>query len=179
MTFLQKPRACWSKHFLFAELCLVAGLVAAFVAWDRRCGGWGVVDGALKENRGAIYATVASIFGSLLGFVITAVSILLAVIPTERFELLRKSPHHPTLWETYKSAIRSLALATGAAVVALVVDRDDDPSRIAFYFAGGLGLYAVARLARCVWILEKVIQVVTAERSDDSQASDDAQGAES
>lgn len=154
----------WAKHFLWCEMLAAFALFAAFVHWDRDCGA-AVVDSVLKSNRSAVYGALASVFGTLLGFVVTAVAILLSFVATDTFALLRQSSHYQTLWRTYTSAIRILAFSTVAAIVALVADTEDSPARWALYGAVLCILLALVRIARCLWILEKVIAIVTQRRA--------------
>jgi len=66
------------RHFLLVEALLAAASVAVeFAVWLLQYGGSVVVECPLRENRATLYGTTASIFGSLLGFAITATSIVL------------------------------------------------------------------------------------------------------
>ena len=152
-------RQYWRTHFLGCELVASLLFAVALIVVDR-CTAGAIVTFVAPDNRGTLYGALASIFGGLLGFVITAVSILLTFAPSESFTLLRSNPHYVTLWNTYKSAIRALALATTATLAGLVLDRERVPQVIAFYAVVWSSVYASARVARCVWILEKVIDVV-------------------
>jgi len=124
------------------------------------------VDVFLKDRKGTIYGTVAAIFGSLLGFVITAESIVLGLSGDDRLSIVRKSKHYPTLWKVFTATIRWLAFATAASLVALIADRESVPCRWAF-FACVLGsTLVIARLARCVWVLEQVVHLVASPLPD-------------
>jgi hypothetical protein len=155
----------WRKNFLFWEGASALVLSAAFIWWAHGCG-CRFVDSLLTGNRGAVYGALATIFGSLLGFTITAVSILVSFAPTDAFHLLSKSDHYPTLWKTYKAGIRWLAASTVATIVALVIDRDTHPVRLAQYAVVVSLTFALVRLARCLWILEKVIDIVTLAKQE-------------
>lgn len=156
----------WRVRFLLYEGLLSQLLALAFVGLDRYCIS-AEVSALLLGNRAAFYGTLASIAGSLLGFVITAVSILLAFDSAPSLKLLRDSEHYGMLWSTYKSGIRAMAVATVVSVAALVLDRDDSPSRASLYLVVAAVSFAVVRLARCLWILEKVIDIVTRRRPKD------------
>jgi hypothetical protein len=165
----------WRVRFLDYEAALSQVLAVAFVVVDRTCLA-SKIDAVLLQNRSSVYGTLAGIFGSLLGFVITAASILLTFASAPSLKLLRDSPHYATLWRTYKSGIRAMALATVAAVAALVLDRDTSPSRIALYAVVACSLFAAVRLGRCLWILEKVIDIVTGKNGDRGPPSGTAGG---
>jgi hypothetical protein len=152
----------WRVHFLLAELCLAVALATLFALWASRFGGAGVVATTLKGNRAAIYGALASIFGSLLGFTLAAVSIVLGYAAEGRLGLLRDSKHYATLWRVFVSSMRALAAASVAALVGLIVDRDAAPVPLILYVCVGTTALAIFRIARCLWVFEQVIELVTA-----------------
>ena len=151
----------WRTNFLHVELGLALLCSVTFVAWAQLCGGGIIVEETLKANRGAVYGALASIFGSLLGFAITAVSIVLGFSTTERLAVVRESKHYPTLWKVFTATIRTLGLATVVALSGLILDRDSSPMKWVLYFTVFASILAALRLARCVWVLENVITLVT------------------
>lgn len=114
------PGGWWERHFLLNEGLLSGAVACGSIVWMERFGGWQPVNSLLLGNRGAIYGALASIFGSLLGFIITAVSIALGFSASEKLTIVRDSRYYPHLWGVFMSATRWLALATVASVVALV-----------------------------------------------------------
>lgn len=151
----------WRTHFLHVELGLALTCSVTFVAWAQLCGGGIIVEETLKANRGAVYGSLASIFGSLLGFAITAVSIVLGFSTTERLAVVRESKHYPTLWNVFTATIRTLGLATVVALLGLILDRDSSPMKGVLYLTVFTSVLAALRLGRCVWVLENVITLVT------------------
>lgn len=140
-------------------LAIILGL--AFVLWAQICGGGALIEETLKGNRGAIYGALASIYGSLLGFAITAVSIVLGFSTTERLAVVRESKHYPTLWKVFTATIRTLGLATVVALLGLILDRDSSPAKWVLHMTVFATILATLRLSRCVWVLENVISLVT------------------
>lgn len=152
----------WKIHFLTAEFWAAAAGAAAFAVWLRFLGGNATLEEVLRGNRAAIYGTLASIFGALLGFVIATLSILLGFSASDRLAIVRESKHYGTIWEIFTAAIRALALATAVSLVALVIDRDRDPAPLLTVICIFAGLLAGVRILRSVWVLERVIDLVTA-----------------
>jgi len=150
----------WKRHFLWAELCLALVITLAFFLWCDRFGGWILVMNVLKDHRSAIYQTAASIFGSLLGFVIAALSLVIGFSGSPSLKLVRESSHYPTLWKTFAAANRALGLATVMSFLALIFDRDHCPSRLIFFAVVYAALLAALRVGRSVWILEQVVRLV-------------------
>jgi hypothetical protein len=151
----------WRTNFLRIEfgVALFCGLV--FISWAQFYGGGTTIEETLKGNRGAVYGALASIFGSLLGFAITAVSIVLGFSTTERLAVVRESKHYPTLWKVFTATIRTLGLATVIALFGLILDRDSSPTKPVLYLTVFATILATLRLGRCVWALENVISLIT------------------
>lgn len=152
----------WRAHFLGAELCLALALGIAFTLWDLALGGAHTSDALLHGNRAAVYGAFASLWGSLLGFTIAAVSIALGLAASERLAIVRESRHYATLWHVFSAAMRSLALATVVALAGLIADRDAAPVHALLCLAVTTTLLAGLRVARTIWVFERLIALVTA-----------------
>ena len=152
----------WKVHFLAAEMGLAVLAGVAFAVWAVWLGGQPLVDVALKGNRAAVYGTLASICGSLLGFTIAAVAIVLGYASSDRLAIVRESRHYLTLWHVFVAAMRAMGTATLVALVGLILDRDGAPVPVILYVCVGTTTLAALRLARCLWVLEQAIALVAA-----------------
>src|SRR5207249_620650 len=85
---------------------------------------------ALKGSRQQLYSTIASVAGSLLGFILTAVSIVLVLSPSPRFRILRESGQLERAYRVYFQAILWLAASTVLSFVALLLDTDRSPKPV-------------------------------------------------
>jgi hypothetical protein len=150
----------WRKHFLFVELFIAIALTAILVVWSVRWGGHQVLLNLVKGNRAAIYGTVATLFGSLLGFSITAMSIVLGFTTSERLALLRSSSHYKDLWAVFTSAIRVLGITTVLALIGLIFDREAVQRPYIFVVCVGLSTLCILRMARCLWVLERIVALL-------------------
>ena len=161
---MNPARSFWEKHFLGMEALVAVVLAVAFGAWFAFCGGTSFIDEFIHENRTDIYTTTAGIAGTLLGFSITAVSLILTFISSERLTILRESPAYPVLWKTFFQTIGVLGLLTITSLACLTVDKDGAP---AVWFAIPLSFYffsmilSVLRFYRVVWILKRIIDILT------------------
>jgi hypothetical protein len=152
----------WGVHFLLAELLVALAVALAFGVWHATPGGGRVVAATLAGNRAVVYGALTSLFGALLGFTIAALAIVLGYAFDNRLRLVRESPHYPTLWRVFIAATRALALATFAALLGLVLDRDRAPSPLILDLLVGATALAALRLARCLWVFEHIIGLITA-----------------
>ncbi len=158
---MTRLRTFWEANFLLLELLLAIAVGVIFYIWDRYLGGALDIDMLLDGNRSALYATLASIFGALLGFVVTTVSIIMTSASDNRLSLVRRSQHYLTLWKAFTSAIRVLAVATIVAISALLLDRDKSPIHIITDLVAFSAFFAALRLMRCVWILERIVGLIS------------------
>ena len=157
----------WRKHFLVVELVLSITLTAAFALWCIRFGGARQIDTLLKDNRASIFGTLASICGSLLGFVITVTSIVIGFQASDRMKFLRESKHYTTLWKIFLSTNWALALATLFSLLCLVFDRGPGITAFCYLLAFSL-LFSAFRLLRSLWALENVLRLITSTPSSSS-----------
>lgn len=162
----------WRKNFLFFEGVLALGIGSLGVIYGYRYGGNHVIDCLLGDSRETLYNALASIFASLFGFVIAATSIILGVSGNARLAVVRESGSYTDLWKTLFSAIRWLGFATLAALCALVLDRNTDPTFWIAHAVLFLTTIVILRLWRCVWILQETIKLVA--RKPRSDTVDDA-----
>ena len=151
----------WRRYFLITEFWTAVVITLAFSLWIEWSGSDHVIEKVLKDNRGAVYGTIASILGALLGFVITTLALILTLSSHERLTLLTESPHYQTLWDVFTSTIRWLAIATAVVLLALMVDRESRPVPWIQYAAFGSLTLAMFRLGITLWFLEHVVRLIT------------------
>lgn len=157
-------RRFWDAHFMQLEAGAMVLLGIGFTVWSECGAGWPAVDEALRGNRSEIYSTLAAIAGSLLGFVLTAVSIVLGFSAFPQLAVLRSSEHYATLYRIFFEATGFLAGATVAGLAALVFDRDSYPRPLVLYLALTFTLLSAVRVARCVWVLERFVELLVTRR---------------
>ena len=160
-------RKWWRGHFLAAEFgaAITATAVLVYlVHWSRfaTC-----VDSVVAVSHPFIYASLASICGSLLGFNLTAASIVLAALNSKspKLRIVRESGHYETIWRVFGATVRALAAATVLALAGLVIDRTGAlgvPLSWSIVFAF---LLSCLRVSRAVWVLGNVI-ALTARPSE-------------
>ena len=151
----------WRRHFLFVEAVIVIGVTTLLAVWMFFFGGTPYVQEFMRGNRVNIYTTMAGIAGTLLGFSIACMSIILSFSSSPRFTLLRNSQHYPTLWKTFVQATRYLGALTITALVCLAWDTESAEVPwlvIPLCFFVGL---SIVRLLRVVWIIEQIVGIVS------------------
>ena len=159
-----KLKRFWEAHFLPMEFALALVLSLLFSIWSEKVNAGSFVTTLLKDNREALYAALVALFGSLLGFSITAVSIVLGYANSDKLEIVRKSAHYADLWSTFRSAIKVLAFATITSLIGLILDRDALPNNLILYVNIFASILSFLRIGRCIWVLENIIAIVTKSR---------------
>jgi hypothetical protein len=150
------------NHFTIFSITFAILTGAGLIVWAEKYKGIETIYEILKGNRSAVYGAFASIFGSLLGFVITATSIVLGLSTSERLAIVRNSKHYPALWTSFTHTIKVLGLATVVSILALIFDKDSNPKSYIIYTAVIVVVLAVLQLSRSVWALEQVIKLIAA-----------------
>ena len=120
----------------------------------------------LGADRSGLYQAIAAVAGSLLGFSITAVAIVIGFAQSPQLAVVRRSNNYELLWQVFQSGIRWLGLTTALAIMALVVDRKDEPHLLFAVVVFYSGMVAAGRVARTIWILERTIAILVANRGE-------------
>ena len=157
-------RRHYEAHFLGYDLVLALLFSALVVSAVELLWGRSQVIQTLNGTRQDIYGALASIAGSLLGFSITTVSIVMGFIQIPQLQILRESRHHQTLYAVFFSTTKYLSLAVALPLIALLMDRDNAPLIWVCYAVLAITAVATMRLYRSMWALERVIQLAIAHR---------------
>ena len=148
------------------EFALALGLSLLFSIWSEVFNSGSFIASVFAGNREVLYGALVALFGSLLGFSITAVSIVLGYANSDKLEIVRKSAHYADLWNTFRSAIKVLAFATITSLIGLILDRDTLPNNLILYLNIFSSILSFLRVGRCIWVLENIIAIVTKPRNN-------------
>jgi hypothetical protein len=159
-------REWWERRFLGAELVLAALVVAGLALLDAV-----VLDRAFQgvlqmADRPALWATLAGIAGGLLGFVLASASIILGLVSSRKSWRIRISDQLQVIWRVYISTTRWLGALTVSSLLLLIVDTGNRAHPLVLAAIGFLVMVSVARLLRCIWILDQLLHLQTAESSN-------------
>ena len=160
----------WNRHFLGAEAGVVVFLTLLALLWIFALDGSSQVDSIMANNRTSVYQTVAAIAGSLLGFSITATSIVFGLTTDESLTLLRGSKYYSALWKTLFQTTYFLGGLTVISLVSLVFDKDGNPCHLLFVLTLTFTALSIARICRTLWILRRIVHIrVVSDRERDSR----------
>ena len=138
-----------------------AGAVLSLVAWCSLHSGPLGLQGLEPDTRRAVYQTLTTVSGTLLGLVLTSISVLNTVLRQPMTTLASKivTPvRRQAVGKLFFAAIRALAIALDVNLFALLTDSDAAVGRGLTQSAVLAGLVLiVARLARAMWALALIV----------------------
>lgn len=154
---MNKYKDKYEKQFMLYELIISIVLSIVIVKFIFPIIFPETVESWLVTNKNDVYSLLASVAGTLLGFIITGVSVILAFSESEKLRLLKKSRHYKTIFVVYFSTIKWLALTTAVSIIWIFTDLF---MLYSFYLLIFAIIITSLRMARCVWILEAIVEIV-------------------
>lgn len=119
------------------------------------------VDDFLHDRRQSLYAAVVGVHITMLGFALATLTVVLGYAQSPRFQVLRDSRWFSALFSVFINALRAFALAFAVTLVALLFDRNSHPEPLLTTLAAGTTVTALATLVHLLFVLEKVVIIVT------------------
>lgn len=123
-----------------------------------------IIEMVFSGKRPDVYGAMAGIAGSLLGFTIASVSIVLTVVQMPRLQLVRESKNYSQLWSSFHSAIWWLGAATVAGLVGLALDSDTSRRLLVTALVSWIFVTAALRVFNAIWILQKIVLIATSAK---------------
>lgn len=140
------------KRFYWIDLLIAGGCVLASLILCAK------YNFSLSPSE-ASYSAIASLAGSLLGFLIAALTVFVGLIREEGMKMLRDSGHADTILSVFYSTLSHLGVTTLLAIIPLLVPQLEK-NLILIVLMMFFLFTSVLRLQKCVWVLMKVIKIV-------------------
>lgn len=143
---------------------LRAGLLGASLvlsAWILWFGGAVPLSDLLSGNRATLYSTLAQICASLMGLIITAVSVILLYATNGRLSLVSSHGRFPELVRVFLQTIASLGVAALLSLVALVGDKEKSPAPLLFCLCLIALAWVAGNVVRCLLLFDRIVDLVT------------------
>jgi|WetSurMetagenome_2_1015567.scaffolds.fasta_scaffold155834_2 hypothetical protein len=149
----------YKKHFLAIELiCALAVVIILYVLFSTNLDPDQLTN-LMKNMRTSVYPLSSMGAITLLGFIITGVSILIAFLETPALRLIKNSKQYVNLFKIYFSAIKHLGFLTILSIIGILVDQPF-LSLIIFYLVIFFIISSTLRTWRCLWVLEQFIEII-------------------
>jgi hypothetical protein len=149
------------KSFLYRFRAMIALVLAGGLAFiDFRFFGGTVAASVIHGVRKETYAAVATIFGALLGFEITAFSIVVTVTDSIVMRRLHREGTAKEIFDGFMRATAIVGIATAVALVAMFVDRDDHPTTWYEYTTLAFTIWATLAIMTTVFLIDAIVRAV-------------------
>lgn len=103
-----------------------------------------------------IYMVIAPIAATLLGFIITSISIIITFTNSNKLELLKDAGYYEKLFQVYFDTIKALAVTTIISIIGIFYSKDI----IWFYIILGSVIVSGLLFSASIWVLEMLIKIV-------------------
>ncbi len=142
----------------WTETLLVAALIVAyFLSTNIR----GFQASMTQGARTALYATLAGISGALLGFVLAALAVLVALPGSDRIQALRGHPKWPRVPSAYVRASLALLAAVIVCTFGIVLDAGQSARQVYEAVTVGVVSFALVRVLGSVIVLDQILSVAS------------------
>lgn len=148
-------------HYIYA-----AAVAALYLVADWRHDGASLLATVSDGARSALYASLAATSGALLGFTITAITVLLALGGGRRVDWLYADKRFEYVRTVFLGAIHALAVATIYFSILIVWDARDDPITWLQVGAVAVATLVVLRTYRVVHLLGDLLAIAISDRRD-------------
>lgn len=149
------------KNFIYRwRFWLAVGITVALALIDWKYYGLKLVSNNLDSVRKETYSAIATIFGALLGFVITAFSIIASLSGSKVMGRLHKTGSDAELFDGIVRITGVIGLATVLFLAAIFVDTEAHPRLIYEYTLFGVSVWAALAVVSVVFIIDSVVRAV-------------------
>ncbi|MGO8946649.1 MAG: hypothetical protein ACLQUY_03075 [Ktedonobacterales bacterium] len=120
------------------------------------------VNSVLVGDRASLYSAILTVSATLLGFVLTAVSVILVYASNPRLTVIVEHGRFTDLTKVFFATIKSLGIATLAALLALLFDREQAPSDVFFCICMISVAWATSDFIHGIHVFEKIVGILVA-----------------
>ena len=155
----------YQQHFLLGDFIVVTILMVIFIVFFESTSLGSHFEYQLNGFRKDFYVLAASIGATMLGFALTAISVILVWLPGSRFRIIREGGHGLTIFQIFSSSIKWLGFLTIVAIAGIFWDKDpspvtdSSPTMFITYLTIWLAVIVIAKLCRCLWILKRMANI--------------------
>lgn len=142
-------------HFLLGDTLLIVAFFYLFFGVFKKLG-IDYIDLLIFNNADRLYPVFLNSCITLLGFLLTGISIIMIFLKDDKLEPLKEHGHFTSILSIYFSAIRVCALVTAISFWGLVAEKTNLLSHITALMVCILAV----RLARCIWIIEQITAIL-------------------
>ena len=164
MSEANSPSTKFKDFIVSYQLWLAIGLSVMVLAVDHFASNGTLITSAVHEVRKDLYVAISTIAGALLGFVVTAFSIVVSLSDSDVMEKLRRVNMETKLYQKFTSCTVVLGITTLLSLCALIFDKDSKLDNwVLEYFVFFCFLWSSFAMLGIVYLIETL---VTAKRGN-------------
>ena len=155
-------RVIWdfqNRHFLILDWVIPSCVVAAVLAGVWGFAGESVIQDAIAGSRATAYGALAGVAASLLGFSITLIPLMHALLSIERLRALREHERTPDLFQAILHTAVVLGCLCALSLAAVIFERETNPItplQCAVFF---VAIVAAWKVRRAIFLLRLMTRV--------------------
>lgn len=115
------------------------------------------------ENFIDLQSTMIGVFATVLGFIITAISIILTIKETSFIQLLKQTGHYEGLMKVFFDVCYLSLICMILSIIGKLVIMVDWYYFIEFFIV----VFCFIRLVACLYILKSIVCIVSSDTEDD------------
>lgn len=161
MINFKKIKSNYERHFLGYDFLLAIILLMIFI-WSINAKVINFDDFFLKDSRQKLYSSITSISGSLVGFIIASLAILVAFPENDSLKKLKISKRYSDIFVTFISTCKYLTVSLFLSMGTSILDKNTIISNcsLIFFYANIFSIIiSTFRIFRCIWILENLLKL--------------------
>lgn len=116
-------------------------------------------------NKSQFYSLLATISGTLLGFIITGISVIIALSGSKELETVKNNRQFNKVFEVYFNTIKYLAFTVIVSIIGFLVN-NDFINKYLFYILIFLAIISSFRVYRSVWVLKSIVRIIIPKTED-------------
>lgn len=148
-------------------IAITCALALVDFKWHNGMLATSIICGARKET----YAAVATILGALLGFEITAFSIVVTLTSTEVMKRLHRDGTAGTIFSGFVRATAVVGIGALVSLAAIFVDSDAHPRVWYEYVTLTLAIWSTLAIASTVFLIDEIVRAVLKWQADSPPAA--------
>jgi cell division protein FtsW (lipid II flippase) len=110
-------------------------------------------------NKSMFYTLLATISGTLLGFIVTGISVIMSLSESPKLETAKKSTQFKKIFVVYFNTIKYLAFTVILSIIGFLVNNDSINTYL-LYALIILVVISAFRVYRSIWVLKNIVDII-------------------
>lgn len=113
----------------------------------------------MLNNKAMFYSLLATISGTLLGFIITGISVIMSLSESPKLETAKKSTQFKKIFVVYFNTINYLAYTAILSIIGFLMNNEFINTYL-LYVSIILVIISAFRVYRSIWVLKNMVDII-------------------